>query len=312
MEQTASSSEIFILVLAVIITLGRAFDAALRKTHKIKLYHWLQDSWLWLDEQEIPDFLSVVAKRNLATIHRFIGKRLFSRKVIIRSFLISTSITSIVLFLGGTFSAIHAVNSLEGLLFSLCGLVLLIPSNYLLDIISCAFTIKIISVLSNRISFLKSSGLIFFDGLIACICASLVVPALFVVYQMHGPFSVELLGENLNTELTEPSIYFDSIENVEDYSLADPKTLVLGFTYYTTNFILYSSTTLFPTLAYLSVLIFLILAKYFLIFFKWITSKYLLLFVDDEPHKLQVGTLTATFLSVLVALGKLMLALLDG
>ena len=293
-------------------TLGKALDLYLLKKHKGKLHARLERSWFWLDEKKIPDFPSIVAQWSINAIHWIFGKRLFSWRVLFLSLTPSIILTAIALFLGSYLQMV-----IEGLLFhyqiiNIGETLVLMSINYLFDLLTCIITFRILHTLTKQHSFTFRLGTILFDGSLALICAIMVFPSFMIMTTLLNQFkpTANIVGINFNVH-KETLLWLSDIINCMPYSIEtfrncfDPsRTSIVVF--------VYSATTLIPTLLYLSFILFMIISKYTLIFTKWITGGFLLRAVDDEPHKLQVFTLTGTFLGVLAGLAKLVQFFLTG
>ena len=163
--------------------------------------------------------------------------------------------------------------------------------NFFLDYISVYVTIRVIKVIAKGKNFFSMIAIIV-DSSFAIVCALLVVPL--------GKLMVALTGYPvIPTFAGEIEFVRNLIVSVFQFFSGN-----LPFESVNWSVVFFISTTLIPTLFYLSLVLILLISKYTLMFTKWVTGGFLLRAIDDEPHKLQVFTLTGTFLGVLGALAK--------
>lgn len=258
--------------------LGKALDLYLLKRQKSKLHIWLEKKWFWLDEQKIPDLFSIVARRTINVFQWVFGKKLFSWRVITLSVIISIFLTSLALFLGSYLdnnSDFEIRSVLISLLSGRRSMILLYGVNYVFDLLTLLITFRLLLYIAEKRNFSRIL-LIGLDSFLALILAIFVVP-LYLVFDSSG------LKMSISNRIVR---WFEYM-----YAGFTPVYIMGNFTY---TSVCYSATSFIPTFIYLSFLFLLFLSKYVLVFFKWISSGFLLRAIEEDPEKLQVFTLTGT------------------
>lgn len=290
----------FAVICGVCFTIGRAIDLYLLKGHKSKLHDWLLAKWLWLEEKKIPDFPAIVARRTIKGFQWVFGKKIFSLRAILLSIMISVCLTTFALIIGARLDI--GEWELQWLIDPVSWITLFIywGVNYIGDFITALITLKLLLVLSNSSS-LKRIFLIILDGFLALVCCILVlltITNLFLIFVFSASIDDLLISIDYFLNFTIEYLAFFRLSPFDEIETE------IGGMGFRIGMVIYSSTTFIPTIGYLSFLLFLMLGKSVLNISRGISKAFLLRAVDDEPHKLQVFTLTATLFGLLGGIAK--------
>lgn len=288
---------------ALLSGIGFAIDKWLLKRHKKKLHSRLTDWWVHLDDTKLPDLPAWMASATLRSVRPVLRSK--------ARFIAATSTISVLLTLNalvlGPVIAGYASSYLDELrkgtwLFDVEVLRMFLPINLLCDTLTLLVTIKVLRVVARGRP-IHSGAAIILDLFLAVgfawACGA--ISAAFLEYSgmyydvflkdgwFLAPLNVLVAGTFEMMNHTAQTVDLLLSGSASDDAVA---------------FVLFSTTTLLPTLAYLFVLLIMLLGKLLLGIFKRTLAYALERAADDEPEKLQVVCLTATLLSLLAIFAK--------
>ncbi len=272
---------------------GVALDKVILRRHDSAIKHWLADRWIALSEAGPSNLPGRAAGAYLRFVRRYIGSTSFSLRFVITSIAISLVMTTLFFFIGKGIRNIilRNVDPNFGSFWELLpgyiemyqlhlNKAFVYPVNAAFDIATIVITTTLVArfLLSPRS--LRGAGYIVLD---ITLCCALFYVCLFIIVS--------------NDLATAPQGGLLSFHNHIYEQTRQPAM----FAHWLSSGVAYSATVFYPTIIYLGVFLFLLIATAVIQLFRAVGLFYAESVVDNEKS---VFFVTGTFLGVLAAMSK--------